>query len=140
MATIPQIRAGLAARLATLTAVRTQDEWRGPVNVSGAASVAIIEKAATAYDSAMSGQGDAVNFKVTMLVSKAPDRTGIARLDEFCDPTAGSTTSVRTAVNGTLAGLVAFATVVSDSEYQEYALPGDTEAYLGCEFVVQVAT
>lgn len=140
MATIAAMRDGLQTRLETLSGVRATQEWAGPMNVSGSASVAVIEKAATEYDTVMNGQGDAVNFRVTMLVSKVSDRTGRDKLDAFCDPTSGSTTSVRTAVNGTLGSIVAFATVVSDSEYREYSVPGDTEAYLGCEFMVQVAT
>lgn len=137
MTTIAAIRDALAARVATLTAVRTTQEWGGPFNVSGSAAVAVVEKGQTTYDAAFSGQGDAPTFTVTLLVPK--DRIGQGRLDEFCDLTAGSATSVRTAVNGTLGGVVADARVVTDSGYRDYEI-SESETYLGCEFTVAVMT
>lgn len=137
MATIDAIRTAIGVRLLTLAEVRVEQEWGGPFNVSGNAAVAIVEYAGTVYDSVMGGQGDAVMFKVTMLVPQ--DRVGRARLDAFCDPTRGSATSVREAVNGTLAGLVAFATVTTASEYQKYEI-SELQTYTGCEFLVSVAT
>lgn len=137
MTTIPAIRDALAARVETLTAVRTTQEWGGPFNVSDSAAVAVIQKGQTTYDTAFSNQGDAPTFTVTMLVPKG--RKGQARLDEFCDLTPGSTTSVRTAVNGTLGGVVADARVVADSDYRDYPI-SESESYLGCEFTVAVMT
>jgi hypothetical protein len=138
VATIAQIRAGIAARLATLEAVRVQDEFGVDPPVSGSASVAVVEYAGATYDESFSGQGDGLLFGIIVLVSKANDRTGIAKLDAFCDPSPTSATSIRTAVNGTLDGVVPSAVVASSSGYQEYT-PGE-EAYLGVEFVVRVMT
>lgn len=137
MTTIAAIRDAVATRVETLPGVRSTQEWGGPFNVSGSAAVAVVEYAGVVYDSAMGGQGDALNFKVTLLVPK--DRTGQGRLDEFADPTHNSTTSVRTAVNGTLGDIVAFATVTGGSGYNDYTI-SDSETYLGTEFTVQVAT
>lgn len=138
MATITQIRTGIETQLVTLDALRVAQEWGDPINVSGNASVAVVEYAGATYDDAFSGQGDALLFGIILLVSKSSDRTGRDKLDAFCDPSPGSTTSIRTAVNGTLGGLVAAATVASSGPYQEYT-PGE-EAYLGTEFVVRVMT
>jgi len=138
VATITQIRAGIAAQLATLEAVRVQDEFGTDPPVSSNASVAVVEYAGSTYDDAFAGQGDALLFGIIVLVSKASDRTGIAKLDAFCDPSPTSATSIRTAVNGTLGGVVPSAVVASSSGYQEYT-PGD-EPYLGVEFVVRVMT
>lgn len=141
MATITQIRAGIAARLATIDALRVQDEFGADPPVSGNASVAVVEYAGATYDEAFSGQGDALLFGIIVLVAKSTDpkdRTAIAKIDAFCDPSPTSATSIRTAVNGTLGGVVPSAVVASSSGYQEYT-PGD-EPYLGVEFVVRVMT
>jgi hypothetical protein len=90
------------------------------------------------YDSALSGQGDALTYTITVLASKLSDRAGRVKLDALCDPTTGSTTSVRTAVNGNLGGTVAFAVVRTCSGYREYEI--ESQAYLGVELTVQVAT
>jgi hypothetical protein len=138
LATITQIRAGIETRLVTLEALRVAQEWGEPINVSGNASAAVVEYAGATYDDAFAGQGDALLFGIILLVSKSSDRTGRDKLDAFCDPTPNSVTSIRTAVNGTLGGLVAAATVASSGPYQEYS-PGETP-YLGTEFVVRVMT
>lgn len=139
MATISQIRAGIAAQLANLDTLRVQDEFGTTPNVSGSASVAVVEYSGATYDTAFSGQGDALLFGVIVLVSKVSDRAGIAKLDALCDPTPGSITSLRSAVNGKLGGIVSDARVATGSGYQEYPVGGE-EPYLGCEFVIQVMT
>lgn len=142
MATITEIRDALADQVETLDAVRATKEWGEPINVSGTASVAVVEYDGTVYDSAMGGQGDALTYKITLLVGKVGDRSARGKLDVACDPTSGNTTSMRQAVNGRLGGLVAFATVLSNTGYREYPIgPGDeAPRYLGAEFTVQVAT
>lgn len=138
MATIPQIRAGIEARLLNLEALRVQQEFGTDPPVSGNASVAVVSYAGTTYDEAFEGQGSALLFGIIVLASKASDRAGVAKLDHFSDPEPASATSIRCAVNSNLSGIVVSATVASGSEYQEYT-PGD-EPYLGCEFVVRVMT
>lgn len=138
MATIAAIRDALATRLETLDGVRAAQEWAGPINVSGAASVAIVEYAGTDYLTTLRQASCAVNFKVTMLVSKVSDRAGRDKLDAFADPSPESTTSIPSAVNGPLGGVVAYATVVESSEYREYMV--DEQAYLGSEFIIAVGT
>lgn len=138
MATIDEIRIGIEAQLLTLDTLRVAQEWGDPINVSGNASVAVVEYAGATYDDAFSGQGDALLFGIIALASKASDRAGRRKLDLLCDPEPTSTTSIRHAVNGNLNGIVASAVVTTSSGYQEYS-PGE-EAYLGVEFVVRVMT
>jgi hypothetical protein len=138
MATITAIRDALATRLETIEGVRATQEWAGRINVSGSASVAVIEYAGTVNDSVFANAGDAVAFTIALLASKVSDRAGRDKLDAFCDPSPNSTDSVRGAVNGSLAGLVAFAVVASNTGYREYTV--EDQAYLGVEFTVQVAT
>lgn len=140
MATIAQIRDGIGTQLLTLDGMRVAQEWGDPINVSGNASVAVVEYAGATYDDAFSGQGDALLFGIVVLVSKSGDRSGRDKLDAFCDPSPGSTTSIRNAVNGNLGGIVPAAVVASSSPYQEYTPGVETEAYLGSEFVVRVMT
>jgi hypothetical protein len=146
MATISAIRDGIATRLAALTtdahAVRVVDEFGGSINVSGSASVAVVEYAGATYDSAFDGQGDALNFTVTLLVGKLSDRAGRLKIDALSDPTPNSTTSVRAAVTGNLGGVVSFATVTTSSGYREYEIGTgpEAQAYLGVEFTVAVMT
>lgn len=134
--TLPALRAELRTRLLTLPAVAVANEFGDRINVSGSRSVAIIEKAPTAYDAAQRGQANWVGFTIHMLVSKDSDRTAVDKLDDFCDPTPGAATAVRTAVNGPFAD--GWIKVTADSEYREY--PIGEEAHLGCAFTVQVMT
>lgn len=138
MATISAIRAGIEARLRTIPQVRVQEEFGEAPPVSANASVAIVTYAGATYDSAFSGQGDALLFGVIVLVSKAVDRVAIDKLDAFCDPSPNSTTSIRAAVNGRLGGVVSDARVATGSELKEY--PIGEASYVGVEFVVQVMT
>lgn len=145
MTTISDITDGLKARVETLTttdyAVRGVTEWSGPIPASGNAVAVVVEYDGTTYDAAMGGQADDLAFKLTFLTPKVSDRTAKDRLYGFCDTAAGSATSVRAAVNGSLGGVVAFATVRSNTGVQEYRPGGDEgPAYLGVEFVVAVAT
>jgi len=137
--TIPSLRAELRTRLLTLPGVAVANEWGDAINVSGNRDVAVIEKAPTRYDAAQRGQANWVGFTVHMLVSKASDRfdrTPVDKLDAYCDPTPGSATAVRTAVNGPFGD--GYLKVESDSEYREY--PVGEEHHLGCAFTVQVMT
>jgi hypothetical protein len=138
VATIQQIRDAIAARVAALEPWRAAQEWGDSIVVSGSAGCAVVEYAGTQYDAAMAGMAHNVLFKVTFLAGKLSDRVARDRLDELCDPTDGSATSARTALNGNLGGVVAFATVTSASEYREFELGGE-QPMLGCEFVVEVA-
>lgn len=135
MSTITQIRAGIATRLATLDALRVQDEFGTDPPVSGAASVAVVQYAGTTYDTAFGGQGHALLFGVIVLVSRISDRSAIDKMDAFSD-TEESPTSVRAAINGTLGGVVSDARVATGSEYKQY--PIGESSYVGVEFVVQV--
>jgi hypothetical protein len=133
MATLAQVRAGLITRLETITGVRGYSEY--PDMVTGSAAAAVVQYQSTDYDSAMN-EGDVVNFTATLLVPKTSDRVAKDRLDEFLDPGRTSTTGVRAAVNGTLGGAAAFATVTGAGSYGSYQLDGGE--VLGVEFQIQV--
>lgn len=144
MTTIDTIADALIARIHTLGtddyAVRAVTEWSGPIQASGNAAAAVVE-----YDGnneVTMGDASDIRFKVTMLVPKVSDRTGRSRLYTFAG-TADTSGSVRSAVNGTLGGTVAFSTVTGDGGLREYAIGGGDEAaanYIGIEFAVLVGT
>ncbi len=140
MATISQIRAAIGERLVALDGMRVAQEWGDPINVSGNAMVAVVEYAGATYDDVFDDQGHAILFGIVVLATKSgsDDRVGKDKIDDLNDPTPGSTTCLRRAVNGNLGGIVASATVRTSSEYKEYT-PDDIP-YLGCEYVVAVMT
>lgn len=141
MPTIPQLREAIEDALATLDTIRVTQEAE-TVKASSNAVAAIVEKGTFTYDSMMGQQGEALNFTITLLAGRVSERAAKDRLDALCDPSYESTTSVRSALNGTLGGLAAWCTVTEDSEYREYPI-GDGEAaprYLGCQVTVQVGT
>ncbi len=136
MTTIPRMRDALESRLAALDGLAVAQEWGDQINVSANRSVAVVEKAPTQYDAAQGGQADWVGFVVHVITGKVSDRVARDKLDEFCDPTRNSTTSIRTAVNGGFGD--GFFRTVSDTGYQEYDVAGG--GWLGCGFTVQVLT
>lgn len=138
MATNSAIRAAIADQLATIPKLRVQDEFGEDPPVSAQASVAVVQYAGVTYDSAFGGQGHAQLFGIIVLVSRVSDRAAIDKLDAFSDTTEGSATSIRTAINGRLGGIVADARVATGSEYKDY--PIGEASYVGVEFVVQVMT
>jgi hypothetical protein len=142
LTTVDATAEALKTRIETLATsdygVQGAFEWGDAIPVSGNRAVAVIE-----YDgNAEVAMGDAsdIRFKVTVLVSKSSDRVARSRLYAFAGP-ADTSDTIRAAVNGTLGGLVAFATVTWDSGVREYAVGGGDDAaanYLGIEFAVLV--
>lgn len=140
MTTIAAVRAGLQTRLETIASLRVYDEIPTGVSVTGNASAAVITLAEVSYDDVMGNQGDSLTFTITLIVAAISDRTAVAKLDSYLDPTHPSATSVRSAVNGSLGGAVAFATVTSATGPSAVTVGTGAEAaeYLGADFTVEV--
>jgi hypothetical protein len=136
MTTVDACADALKTRVETIAGTRGQFEYP-TAPITGAAAAAVIEFAGVDYDAVMDGQGDDLTFTVTVLVPKTSDRTAKERLYAYVDPTRGSTTSIRSAVNGTLGAVVAFATVTNASDVQAYTV--DATEFLGVQFTVSVA-
>lgn len=134
MATIAEIRAGIATNLATISGLRTTETI--PDNPQP--PVAIIAPSAIEYDLTFKRGLDQYNFIVTLIVGRASERQAQRTLDLYC---AGSgSSSVKTAIesNRTLSGLVQDLRVTAMRNYGSTVIGENT--YLACEFDLVVYT
>jgi hypothetical protein len=134
MATIAEIRDGIAANLATIAGLRTTttipDNPQPPV--------AIIQPSSISYDRTLQRGLDEYNFVVTVIVGRASERQAQRLLDLFCAGLGSS--SVKTAIesNRTLTGLIQDLRVSAMRNYGTIAIGEVT--YLAAEFDLIVYT
>lgn len=132
MASIAQIRSGLAANLATISGLRTSatvpDDFNPPI--------AVVIPATIEYDTAFRRGLDTYEFQVLAIVGRASERNAQANLDAYCQSSGAS--SIKTALesNRTLSGVIKDLRVTSMRNYGPADIGGVT--YLTAEFVVSV--
>ena len=130
-ATITQVKTGLAARLATITGLRTYayqpDQLNAPMAYSNLNSIT--------YHRTFGGMTEQ-EYTVTVIVARATERTAEASVDGYT--AYDGTTSVRAAIEAdrTLGGVVDDLIVESATGIQSVSA-NDTE-YLSVDFVVRV--
>lgn len=130
-ATITQVKTGLAARLATITGLRTYayqpDQLNAPMAYSNLNTIT--------YHRTFGGMTEQ-EYTVTVIVARATERTAEAFVDGFT--AYDGTTSVRAAIEAdrTLGGVVDDLIVESATGIQSVSA-NDTE-YLSVDFVVRV--
>jgi hypothetical protein len=134
MATISDIRDGIATNLATITGLRTTET----VPDNPQPPVAIIQPNSIEYDRAFQRGLDQYSFTVTVIVGRASERTAQRLLDTYCGGSGSS--SVKTAIesNRTLSGVIQDLRVVAMRNYGTISL-GD-QTYLAAEFDLIVYT
>lgn len=134
MATIAEIRAGIATNLATISGLRTTETI--PDNPQP--PVAIITPSAIEYDLSFQRGFDQYNFLVTLIVGRASERQAQRTLDLYCAGTGSS--SVKTAIesNRTLSGLIQDLRVTAMRNYGSTVIGENT--YLAAEFDLVVYT
>lgn len=134
MASITDIRAGLATNLATIAGLRTLPSGTIPDNVNP--PYAIITPTSIEYHRAFTNALSTYTFTVTVIVGRASERTGQRNLDAYCSPT--GTSSIRGAVESdrTLGGKV-YDTVVTSMRNYGNSVIGETN-YLAAEFDLTV--
>lgn len=132
MATIAQIRAGIATNLATITGLRTSATVPDQINPP----VAVILPSTIDYDTAFRRGLDTMQFQVLAIVGRADERTAQNTLDAYCQSTGA--TSIKTAIESdrTLAGVIKDLRVTQMRNYGPADIGGTT--YLTAEFVVSV--
>ena len=132
MTTVSGLRTQLAARMATISGLRTS----ATVPDSPNPPVAIIMPTGIEYDTTFGRGLDTYAFTILVIVGRVDERTSQNALDAYCNPT--GTSSVKAAVNGdrTLAGTAADCRVESMRNYQSLSIAEVT--YLAAEFVVTV--
>lgn len=132
MASISELRAGIAANLATITGLRTGSTI--PENVNP--PFAIVAPSSMTYHMAMRNGMTTYNFVVTLVVKRADARSGQNELDAFCSSTGSS--SIRSAVESdrTLGGKAFDCVVTQMRNYGSLSIGDNT--YLAAEFDLTV--
>lgn len=131
MASITDLRAGIAANLATIAGLRTSAEMPDNPNPP----VAVVSISDVDYDLDFNRGMSQYNFDVTVIVGRADERTAQRKLDAFCSST--GTDSIKLAIesNRNLSG-VAYDTRVSGLRSYGSITVNDT-TYMAAEFTVQ---
>lgn len=130
--TITQLRAGLAANLATIPGLRVSATLPDQVNPP----VALISLDKVNYQKSMHRGTTEYLFKITLIVSRQSERNAQNNLDAYC--ASDGTYSVLNALetDRTLGGVAFDSTMVSLDTYGSVVI-GET-TYLSAEFSVQV--
>lgn len=94
MATVTELRTGLATRLATISGLRTSATIPDQINPP----IAVVSIDAIVYDEAFSRGLDEYQFTVTLFVGRVAERSAQNSLDAYLAPTGAG--SVKTAIEG----------------------------------------
>ena len=132
MASITNIRSGLATRLATISGLRTASTMPDNPNPP----IAIVIPDNINFDNAFQRGMDTLTFRIFVVVGRADERTAQNSIDSYC-ATSG-TSSIKAAIEGdkTLGG-AAYNCRVTDMRNYGSVIIGEV-TYLSCEFVVAV--
>jgi hypothetical protein len=130
LASITNIRAGLATRLGTISGLRTSATQPDNPNPP----IAVIIPDNTRYDDTFGRGMDTTTFRIILIVSRVAEKQAQNALDAYCATTGSS--SIKAAIEGdkTLGGSVFDCRVIEMRNYGQIPI-GDV-TYLGCEFVV----
>ena len=128
MASIAELRTGIATNLATISGLRTGSTIPDNVNPP----FAIIAPASVDYHKAFHNGLSTYNFTVTLVVGRVSERTAQNALDAYCSPSGSS--SIRGAIesNRTLSGIAFDCVVTGMRNYGSISLGDNT--YLAAEF------
>jgi hypothetical protein len=131
MAAISDLRAGIAANLATINGLRVSDVI--PDNPNPPQAVVSFNDAE--YDLDFNRGMSQYNFTIQVIVGRAAERSAQRSLDAYCSSTGTSSIKLAVESNRTLSG-VAYDTRVSQLSSYGSITVGDT-TYLAAEFDVQ---
>jgi hypothetical protein len=133
MATVSELRTGIATNLATIAGLRTTPTVPDQINPP----IAVVMPNSITYDLAFARSGgDEYEFLVMVIVGRVDERSAQNKLDAYCSGSGAS--SVKTAIekDKTLGGKAFDCRVTSLRNYNQVTV-GDV-VYLSAEFVVQV--
>lgn len=131
MASISDLRAGIAANLATISGLRVSAEM--PDNPNPPQAIVAFNDAE--FDLDFNRGMSQYNFTVTVIVGRAAERSAQRTLDSYCSSTGATSIKLAVESNRTLSG-VAYDTRVSQLSSYGSITVGDT-TYLAAEFDVQ---
>jgi hypothetical protein len=133
MATVSELRAGLATNLSTIAGLRTTATVPDQVNPP----IAVIMPPTITYDLAFARSGgDEYEFIVMVIVGRVDERSAQNRLDGYCTGTGASSVKAGIEKDRTLGGKAFDCRVREMRSYQQLVVADVT--YLAAEFVVQV--
>lgn len=132
MASIQEIRDGIATNLLTVTGLRSTGIIPQQVNPP----FAMITPESVEYHKSFNNGISTYTFTITVVVAQADSRTAQNKLDDYCSPTGSS--SIKSAIesNRTLSGKV-FDLIVTDMRNYGSTTIGET-TYLAAEFTCVV--
>jgi hypothetical protein len=132
MASITDLRAGLATRLGTITGLRTTTETPDTISPP----VAIINVANVNYDRTFARGLDEYNFVITVIVGRVGERSAQRLLDSYVSPVAPSSVKLAIELDRTLGGKCDTLRVTDMRNYGSLVIGEIT--YLAAEFNVVV--
>jgi hypothetical protein len=132
MASVSEIRNGLATNLATIIGLRTSSIVPDNINPP----IAIVEPQSINFDTTFARGLDEYAFKITVIAGRADERSGQNKIDGYCSPTGSG--SVKTAIESdkTLGGKVQNLRVTGLTSYGSITIA--EVPYLAAEFAVTV--
>lgn len=132
MASVGDLRTGLATRLGTISGLRTSALMPDNPNPP----IAIVIPDNISFDDTFHRGMDTFTFRIFLIVGRADERTAQNSIDGYCATSGAS--SVKAAVEGdkTLGGKAYDCRVTTMSNYGSSVI-GET-TYLSCEFIVVV--
>ena len=130
MASLTDLRVGIAARLATISGLRTAATVPDNPNPP----IAVVIPNSVSYDEAFARGMQTYSFTVVLIVGRVDERTAQNKLDAFVSSTGASSVKLAIESDKTLGGK-AFDTIVT--EMRSYGqLPIGEVIYLSTEFTV----
>ena len=132
MASITDLRAGLATRLGTISGLRTTTETPDTISPP----IAIINVANVNYDRAFQRGLDEYNFVITVIVGRVGERSAQRLLDSYVSPVAPSSVKLAIELDRTLGGKCDSLRVTDMRNYGSLVIGEVT--YLAAEFNVVV--
>jgi len=132
VASIAELRQGIATNLATISGLRVSEFIPDNPNPP----IAVVQFDRAQYHLDMGNGMTEYNFVVQVIVGRADERTAQRNLDSYCSSTGSSSILLGVESNRTLSGK-AFDTIVTEMSSYGPVLVNDT-TYLGAEFQIRV--
>lgn len=132
MASITDLRAGLAARLATISGLRTTTEQPDTITPP----VAIVNVANVNFDQTFGRGLDEFNFVITVIVGRVGERSAQRLLDSYVSSTGASSVKLAIELDRTLGGKCDSLRVTDMRNYGSISIGEIT--YLAAEFNIAV--
>jgi hypothetical protein len=132
MASITDLRAGLATALGTISGLRTTTETPDTISPP----IAIVNVANVSYDLAFQRGLDEYNFVITVIVGRVGERSAQRLLDSYVSPVAPSSVKLAIELDRTLGGKCDTLRVTDMRNYGSLVIGEIT--YLAAEFNVVV--